>query len=62
MQPERDQFGFIPQMLVLTYDSADFMAHTDFGVGVGVVPIRYVDPSSFAGDYTLYFQVERLRD
>ncbi len=60
MQPERDQFGFIPQVLVLTYDSAEFMSRTDFGVGIGVVPVRYVDPQAFAGDYTLYFQVERL--
>jgi len=60
MQPERDQFGFIPQVLVLTYDSAEFMARTDFGVGIGIVPVRYVDPQSFAGDYTLYFQVERI--
>jgi hypothetical protein len=62
MRLERDQFGFIPQVLVLTYASADFMAHTDFGLGFGIVPVRYVDPPSFAGDYTLYFQVERLRD
>jgi hypothetical protein len=60
MQPERDQFGFIPQVLVLTFDSADFMSRTDFGSGVGVVPVRYVDPQAFAGDYTLYFQVEKL--
>jgi hypothetical protein len=61
MQPERDQFGFIPQVLVLTYDSAEFMSRTDFGFGIGVVPVRYVDPQGFAGDYTLYFQVERVR-
>ena len=62
LQPERDQFGFIPQVLVLTYDSAEFMSRTDFGKGIGVVPVRYVDPESFAGDYTLYFQVERMRN
>lgn len=62
MQPERDQFGFIPQVLVLTYDSAEFLARTDFGNGIGVVPVRYVDPQSFGGDYTLYLQVERMRD
>jgi len=60
MQPERDQFGFIPQVLTLTYDSAEFMSRTDFGFGIGVVPVRYVDPQGFAGDYTLYFQIERI--
>ena len=60
MQPERDQFGFIPQVMVFTYDSAEFMSHTDFGFGIGVIPVRYVDPQGFAGDYTLYFQVERI--
>lgn len=60
MQPERDQFGFIPQVLVLTFDSAEFISRTGFGFGVGVVPIRYVDPPAFAGDYTLFLQVERL--
>jgi hypothetical protein len=60
MQPERDQFGFVPQVLVFTYDSAEYMSRTNFGFGVGVVPVRYVDPQGFAGDYTLYFQVERI--
>lgn len=62
MQPERDQFGFIPQVLVLTYDSAEFMSRTDFGSGIGIVPVRYVDAQSFAGDYTLFLQIERIRE
>ena len=45
-----------------TYDSAEFMSRTDFGSGVGIVPVRYVDPKSFAGDYTLYLQVERVNN
>jgi len=61
MQPEREQFGFVPQVLVLTFDSARFIAHKDFGFGMGVVPIRYVDHPSFAGDYTLYVQVDECR-
>lgn len=60
MQPEREQFTFIPQVLVLTFDSAEYLSRTDFGSGIGIVPVRYVDPQGFGGDYTLYFQVERL--
>jgi hypothetical protein len=61
MQPERDQFGFIPQVLVLTYDSARFISHTSFGFGIGIVPVRYIDPQSLGGDYTLYFQVDECQ-
>jgi hypothetical protein len=60
MQPVGNQFGFTPQMLVLTYDSADYMSRTAFGLGTGIVPVRYVDANEFGGDYTLYFQVERM--
>lgn len=54
-----NQFGFSPQVLVLTFDSADFMSRTDFGNGVGVVPVRYVDAAGMGGDYTLFLKVER---
>jgi hypothetical protein len=62
MEPAGDQFKFIPQVLVLTFDSAEFMSRTDFGSGIGIVPVRYVDPEGFGGDYTLYLQVERMPD
>ncbi len=55
-----NRFGFTPQVLVLTYDSAEYISRTSFGFGIGVVPIRYVDDSNLAGDYTLYLQVERV--
>ena len=45
-------------MLVLTYESAEYMARTDFGFGVGIVPVRYTDHPSFGGDYTLYLQIQ----
>lgn len=51
-------FGFTPQVLVLTYESANYMSRTDFGFGTGIVPVKYVDDPSFAGDYTLYFQIQ----
>ncbi|MDQ6785507.1 MAG: hypothetical protein M3033_01625 [Acidobacteriota bacterium] len=55
-----NRFGFTPQVLVLTYDSADYMSRTSFGFGPGIVPVRYVDDQSLVGDYTLYFLVERM--
>lgn len=60
MQPVGSQFGYTPQVLVLTYESAEFISGTDFGFGNGIVPVRYVDHASFGGDYEMYFQVERL--
>lgn len=54
------QGGFRPQVLVLTYDSAEFMSHTSFGFGPGIVPVHYTDATEFGGEYTLYLQVERL--
>jgi hypothetical protein len=61
MQPVGSgRFGFIPQVLVLTYDSADYFSRNSFGFATGIVPVRYVDASEFGADYTLYFQVERL--
>jgi hypothetical protein len=56
----RLRFGFRPQVLVLTYESADYMSRTSFGFGSGIVPVRYVDTNEFGGDYTLYLQVERM--
>jgi hypothetical protein len=60
LQPVGRNFGFTPQVLVLTYDFAEFVTQTSFGFGRGVVPVRYVDPPGFDGDYTLYLKVERM--
>lgn len=60
MNTAGSQFGFTPQVLVLTFQAADFISRTNFGRGMGIVPVRYVDASSLQGDYTLFLQVERL--
>lgn len=60
VQPVGTGFGFTPQVLVLTYDSAEFIIRTSFGFGRGIVPVRYVDPPGFDGDYTLFLKVERM--
>ena len=54
-------FNFTPQTLVLTYEAAEYISRTDFGSGVGIIPVRYMDAPYFQGDYTLYLQVENLR-
>ena len=60
--PLRDQFTFVPKALVLTYESADIISRSDaFGHGRGVIEIRYRDDDRLQGDYTLYFQVDRIR-
>ena len=53
-------YGFTPQALVLTYNSAREMARADFGVGRGVIPVRYQDDRTLEGDYTLFIQVEEI--
>jgi len=61
MSPMSDgRFGFIPQVLVVTYESAAYLSTADFGFGPGIVPIRYVDHPSFGGDYVLFFQIEQI--
>jgi hypothetical protein len=60
MKTAGNQFGFTPQALVLTFQAADYISRTNFGKGMGIVPVRYVDASGLAGDYTLFLQVERL--
>jgi hypothetical protein len=54
-------FGFTPQALVLTYDGARVLARADFGLGRGVIPVRYQDDRRLEGDYTLFIQVEEVR-
>lgn len=51
-------YGFTPQVLVLTYDGARVLARADFGFGRGVIPVRYQDDRSLEGDYTLFIHVE----
>jgi hypothetical protein len=60
--PLRDNYTFIPKALVLTYESADIISRSDiFRRGRGIIEIRYRDDERLQGDYTLYFQVERIR-
>jgi len=54
-----NQFGFIPQGLVLTYESANYLSRTNFDFGLGVVPVRYVDAPGMGGDYIILLKVER---
>jgi hypothetical protein len=59
--PGGSNFTFVPQALVLTYESAELIARSDlFGRGRGVVEIRYTDDPRLRGDYSLYLLVERV--
>ena len=60
MRALEGNFGFTPQALVLTYDGARVLARADFGLGRGVIPVRYQDDRRLEGDYTLFIQVEEL--
>jgi hypothetical protein len=55
-----DRWVFTPAALVLTYDSADFISRTDFGLGRGVVEFKYQDDPALQGSYRVFVQVERL--
>lgn len=56
----RDSYFFIPQRLRFTLDLADRASRFNFGLGDGVIPIRYQDSEALQGDYTLFVQIRRL--
>jgi hypothetical protein len=60
MRVLRDNYGFTPQAMVLTYDGARVLARADVGFGRGVIPMHYRDDSSLEGDYTLFIQVDDI--
>lgn len=58
-----DTFSFTPQVLVLTFDTAEtLIAQRPSGYGYGVKTITYMDDPYFRGHYELYLQVERIGD
>jgi hypothetical protein len=57
---ENGNYTFSAQTIILNYGGADFVARSDFGLGAGVLPVTYRDAGNLAGDYTLYFKVERV--
>ena len=54
------QFGFQPQVLVLTYEGARNIVGRDIGFGPGVIEVRYEEPRELEGNYSLYLKVERI--
>lgn len=54
------QYGYAPQMLVLTYDAAERISRTDAGFGAGIIELRFKDQGELVGDYSIFAQVERL--
>lgn len=53
-------YTFNPQILAFNYSTAEFALSNNFGYGNGIIPIRYVDAPKFAGDYTIYVQIEKV--
>jgi subtilase family protein len=54
-------WGYLPQLLVLTYDAADRTSRTDLGRGAGVIPLLFRDHEDLRGDYTVFLRIERIR-
>src|SRR5436190_4428122 len=55
-----EKFQFDPQVIILTYETADLIAHTDSGKGLGVLEMSYRDDPELGGNYSLYIKVVRL--
>ncbi|RYX80844.1 hypothetical protein EON83_26770 [bacterium] len=51
---------FAPYGIILTPETADWLATTDFGHGPGVISIRYKDSERFQGDYTIFVKIEKM--
>jgi hypothetical protein len=61
MQRVRDEFVFRPDVLVLTFESADRASRANMGFGLGVIPVNAVDEDAMRGNYTIMVRVERVR-
>lgn len=58
-----DTFSFNPQVLVLTFDTAEaLITHRPSGYGYGVKTFEFKDDSALRGHYELFLQVERIGD
>lgn len=60
MTDKGDVYVYTPVGMLLNYETVEALAASDLGFGKGVVPLRYRDAPSMAGDYTIYIQVETL--
>lgn len=62
MTDKGDVYAYTPVGIMLNYETAEALAVSDLGFGKGVVPLRFRDAPTMAGDYTIYIQVEVLPD
>jgi hypothetical protein len=61
MTERGDYYTYNPHPLVLTYDSADYIAKSNNNdLGRGVVAVEFSDDARLRGLYSLYIQVEKL--
>jgi len=61
MADRTTHWGYLPQLLVLTYDAADRTSRTDLGRGFGVIPLLFRDHDDLRGDYAVFIRIERVR-
>ena len=55
-----DHFKFKPTAIKIGYKEAEqLIASNAFGVGAGIFKIDYIDDPALAGNYTLYFKIEK---
>jgi hypothetical protein len=57
---DADTYQFDPTVVIITYEAADMISRNDFGHGLGIVPLRFVDDRDLEGDYTVFLQVKRI--
>lgn len=62
MHDAGEGFEYRPVGMMLNYDNVIALAQSDFGFGKGIIPLRYKDAPSMAGDYTVYLQVETTEE
>lgn len=58
MEDKGKYFDYSPLGIYLTYENANAIRFSDYGYGLGILPVRFKDPADMQGDYTLYLQVE----
>ena len=60
MVRDGERLVFNPVALALNFETASLVAATDFGRGLGIVPINFRDDPQLRGDCTLLVQVRKI--
>lgn len=60
MVRDGERLVFNPVALALNFETAALVAETDFGRGLGILPLNFRDDPRLRGDYTLLLQVRKI--